>query len=73
MIHAAVNNRQAKHQSTLLEMSGTIANQSFSILIDPDAIERFISSETLKGIKVKEVEQDAFRYVEMDSCAKRKV
>ena len=57
----------------MLETSGTITNQTFSILIDPGAIERFISSETLKGIKVKVVEQDEFRYIEMVSGAKHKV
>jgi choline kinase len=72
-IHAVVNNRQAEHQSTVLEMSGTIADQTFSILIDPGATERFISGATLKIIKVKAVEQDEFSYVEMASGAKQKV
>jgi hypothetical protein len=53
-IHAVVNNHQAEHQSTVLETSGTIVDQTFSILIDPGATERFISSATLKIIKVKE-------------------
>jgi predicted aspartyl protease len=57
----------------VLETSGTIVDQNFSILIDPGATERFISSATLKRIKVKEVEQDEFRYVEMASGAKQKV
>jgi hypothetical protein len=69
-IHAAVNNGQAEHQSTMLETSGIIVDQTFSILIDPGATKRFISSETLKRIKVKAVEQDKFRYVEMASGAK---
>jgi hypothetical protein len=72
-IHATVNNHQAEHQSTVLETSGTIVDQNFSILIDPGATERFISSATLKRIKVKVVEQDEFRYVEMASGAKQKV
>jgi hypothetical protein len=72
-IHAVVNNRQAEHQSTVLETSGTIVDQTFSILIDLGATERFISSAVLKIIKVKEVEQDEFRYVEMASGAKQKV
>jgi hypothetical protein len=72
MIHAMVNNHQAEHQSTVLETSGTIANQNFSILIDPGATKRFISSVVLKRIKVKEVEHDEFRYVEMASGAKQK-
>jgi predicted aspartyl protease len=54
-IHAAMNNRQAKHQSTMIETLGTIADQTFSILIDPGATKISISSETLKRIKVKAV------------------
>jgi hypothetical protein len=72
-IHATMNNHQDKHQSTVLETSGIIVDQNFSILIDPGATESFISSVTLKRIKLKVVEQDEFRYVEMESSAKQKV
>jgi hypothetical protein len=34
-IYAVVNNRQEEHQSTVLETSGTVADQTLSILIDP--------------------------------------
>jgi hypothetical protein len=68
-----VNNHQAEHQSTVLETSGTIVDQNFSLLIDPSAIKRFISNAMLKIIKVKPDEQDKFRYVEMASGAKQKV
>ena len=47
-IHAVVNNRQTEHQSTVLETSGTVADQTLSILIDPDATESFISGAVLK-------------------------
>jgi hypothetical protein len=57
----------------VLDTSCIIVDQTFSILIYPDATKRFISSETLKRIKVKAVEQDEFRYVEMASGAKQKV
>jgi hypothetical protein len=57
----------------MLETSGTIIDQNFSILIDPGATERFISIATLKIIKVKEVEQDEIRYIEMASSSKQKV
>jgi hypothetical protein len=57
----------------MLETSGTIADQTFSILIDLGATESFISSAMLKIIKVKEVEQDEFSYVEMASGAKRRL
>ena len=52
-IHAAVNNRQAEHQSTMLETSGIITDQTLRILIDPSAIESFIFGAMLKRIKVK--------------------
>jgi hypothetical protein len=71
-IHAMVNNHQAEHQSTVLEMLGTIADQTFGILIDPGATKRFISGAALKIIKVKAVEQDEFNYVEMAFGAKKK-
>ena len=72
-IHAAVNNRQAEHQSTVLEMIGTVADQTLSILINPGDTESFISGATLKRIKVKVVEEDEFSFVEMASRAKQKV
>jgi hypothetical protein len=72
-IHAVVNNRQAEHQSTVLETTGTIADQTLSILIDLGATESFISGAVLKRIKVKAVEQDEFSFVEMASGAKQKV
>jgi hypothetical protein len=72
-IHAVVNNHQAEHQSTVLEMTGTIADQTPSILIDPSATESFISSAAVKRIKVKAVEHDEFSFVEMALGAKQKV
>jgi hypothetical protein len=50
-----------------------IVDQHFSVLIDLGATKSFISSATLKRIKVKEVEQDEFNYVEMAAGAKQKV
>jgi hypothetical protein len=72
-ILAVVNNRQAEHQSTVLETTGTVAEQTPSILIDPGATESFVSGAALKRIKVKAVEQDEFSFIEMDSGAKPKV
>jgi hypothetical protein len=69
-IHAVVNNHQEKDQSTMLKTSGTITDQTLIILIDPSAIESFISSEAQKWIKVKEVDQNEFSFVEMASGAK---
>jgi tyrosine-protein phosphatase YwqE len=72
-IHTVVKNYQAEHQSTVLETSSMITDQNYSILIDPGAIEIFISSAVLKRIKVKAVEKDEFRYVEMELGEKQKV
>jgi hypothetical protein len=72
-IHAAVNNHQAEHQSSVLETTGTVTDQTHSILIDPGATESFISGAVLKRIQVKAVEQDKFSFVEMASGAKQKV
>ena len=69
-IHAAVNNHQEKHQSTVLETTGTVADQTLSILIDPSATETFIYGAALKRTKVKAVKHDEVSFVEMDSGAK---
>jgi hypothetical protein len=42
-------------------------------LVDPGAIESFISSAVLKRTKVKALEQDEFSFVEMALGAKQKV
>jgi hypothetical protein len=41
-------------------------------LIDPGDTESFIFGAALKRIKVKEVEQDEFSFIEMASGAKQK-
>jgi hypothetical protein len=56
----------------MLETSGMSDDQNFSILIDPSATKSFISSASLRRIKVKAVEQDEFRYVEMALGSKQK-
>jgi hypothetical protein len=57
----------------VLETTGTIVDQTLSVLIDPGATESFISGAALKRIKVKAVEQDEFIFVEMDFGDKQKV
>jgi hypothetical protein len=72
-IRAVVNNCQEEHQSTVLEMTGIVADQTLSILIDLGATKSFFYCAALKRIKVKAVEQDEFSFVEMASGAKQKV
>jgi hypothetical protein len=45
----------------MLETSGMILDQQFSILIHPTTTKILLSSVALKIIKVKVVEQDEFR------------
>jgi hypothetical protein len=52
---------------------GMIVDQHFSILINLGDTEIFIFSVVFKIIKVKEVEQDDFRHVQMTFGAKQKV
>ena len=54
------------------EISGTIADQTLSILIEPGATKSFIFGATLKMIKVKELKYDESSFVEMASGAKQK-
>jgi hypothetical protein len=68
-----VNNIQAEPQPTVLETSGTIVDQTLSILIDPGATESFIFGAMLKMIKVKALKHDEFSFVDMDSGDKQKV
>ena len=42
-ISAALENRQAEHQATMVEMEGNISDQSVTILIDPSASLSYIS------------------------------
>jgi hypothetical protein len=72
-IHATINNHHTEHQSAVLETSGTVADQTLSILIDPSATKSFIFGAMIKRIKVKAVEHDEFSFVEMASGAKQKV
>ena len=42
-ISAALENRQAEHQATMVEMEGKISHQSVTVLIDPGASLSYIS------------------------------
>jgi hypothetical protein len=68
-----VNNHQAEHLSTVLKTSSMMSDRQFSIWIDLGATKSFISNGAHKRIKVKAIEQDEFRYVELAYRAKQKV
>jgi hypothetical protein len=68
-----VNNCQAEHHSNVTETSGTVADQTLSILIDPGATKSFFSRAALKGINVKGFKYDEFIFIEMALGSKQKV
>ena len=47
-IYAALEDRQADHQSTMVEVAGKIVEQSVSILTDPGSIHSYISPRVVE-------------------------
>jgi hypothetical protein len=72
-IYTAVNNRQAKHQSTLVESSGTLNHINVKILFDSGATDSFISPSALEKSGLAAYEHDDFKQVEMASGEKQAV
>jgi hypothetical protein len=72
-IYAAVNNRQAKHQSTVVESSGTLNHINVKILFDSGATDSFISPSALEKSGLAAYEHDEFKQVEMASGKKKVV
>jgi hypothetical protein len=72
-IYATVNNRQAKHQSTVVESLGTLNHINVKILFDSGATNSFISPSTLEKSGLAAYEHDDFKQVEMASGEKQAV
>jgi hypothetical protein len=72
-IYAAVNNRQAKHQSTMMESSGTLNHINVKILFDSGVTDSFISPYALEKSGLASYEHDDFKQVEMYSGEKQAV
>jgi hypothetical protein len=66
-IYAAVNNRQAEHQSTVVESSGMLNHINVKILFDSGAIDSFISPSALEKSGLVAYEHDDLEQVEMAS------
>jgi hypothetical protein len=54
-IYAALDNHQADHQSTVVEVEGKIAKQSISILIDPGSTHSYVSPKVVEGCSLRKV------------------
>jgi hypothetical protein len=66
-----VNNRQAKHQSTVVESSGMLNHINFNILFDPGATDSFLSPFALEKSGLATYKHDDFKQVEMASGEKK--
>ena len=54
-IYAALGDRQADHQSTVVEVAGMIVEQSVSILIDPSSTHSYITPRVVEICAFKKV------------------
>jgi hypothetical protein len=72
-IYVAVNNRQAEHQSMVVESSGTLNHINVKILFDFGATDSFISPSALEKSGLVAYEHDDFKQVEMASGEKQAV
>jgi hypothetical protein len=71
--YAAVNNRQAEHQCTVVESSGMLNHINVKILFDSGATNSFISPSALEKRGLATYEHDDFKQVEMASGIKQVV
>jgi hypothetical protein len=68
-----VNNRQAEHQSKVVESSGMLNHINVNILLDSGATDSFISPSALEKSGLAAYEHDDFKQVEMVSGEKQAV
>jgi hypothetical protein len=62
-IYEMVNNRQAEHQSMVVESLGMLNNVNVKILFDFGATDSFISPSALKKSGLTSYEHDEFKQV----------
>ena len=72
-INAALENRQADHQTSMVEVQGMIQNFSVSILIDPGASLSYISPTIVENCNLPLKKFDKSWLVQLATGTKRKV
>jgi hypothetical protein len=60
-IYATINNRQAEHQSIVVESSGTLNHINVKILFDSGVTDSFISPSALEKSGLAAYEHDEFK------------
>ena len=72
-IYAALEDRQADHQSTMVEVTCKTVDQSISILIDPGSTQSYISSRVVEVCALRKVKHSKSWLVQLATGTKRKV
>ena len=72
-IYAALEDRQADHQSAVVEVAGKIVEQSVSILIDPSSTHSHITLRVVDICAFKKVKHKKSWLVQLATGTKRKV
>jgi hypothetical protein len=72
-IYAALDNKQAKYQSHMIEVEGMINNQTISILIDSGASHSYIDPKMVESLHLPRRKHGKSWLVQLAIGAKRKV
>jgi hypothetical protein len=72
-IYAVVENRQADHQASVVELEGIITNQPISILIDPGSNLSYISPRVVEACSLQRKKHARAWLVQLATGTKRKV
>jgi hypothetical protein len=71
--YASLDNRQANHQASMVEMEGMISNHLVSILIDLGSNLSYVSPQTVEKCKLHQVKHVKSWLVQLATGMKRKV
>jgi hypothetical protein len=72
-IYTALDNRQADHQSSLVEMEGMISNHLVSILIELGSNLIYVVPQIVEKCKLQQVKHVKLWLVQLSTGTKRKV
>jgi hypothetical protein len=72
-IYTSLDNRQADHQTSVVEMEGMISNHLVSILIDPGSNLSYVSPQIVEKCKLHQVKHVKSWLVQLATVTKMKV
>jgi hypothetical protein len=72
-IYATLDNKQADHQDSVVEMEGMFSNHIVSILIDPSSNLSYVAPQTIDKCKLKQLKHVKSWLLQLATGTKRKV